>query len=118
MIPPLLSIEHQMESICEEWKIPYCNISTIEPKEIMPSLKTNDVKILLASIECISDVTVQKAIQDLKVNYIAVDECQVTSFMCCQGGGAISGLMMNPKNVFFLNCPPPQTCVPKKFRWC
>ena len=66
-----------MEQICESWKIPFCNISGMKPGDIIANIKTKDAKILIASIELISDVTVQKALQDLKVNYVAVDECQV-----------------------------------------
>ena len=33
---------------------------------------------MLCSIETISDEKVQKAIQNLKVNFISVDECQVS----------------------------------------
>ena len=77
VIPPLISIEHQMESICREWNIPCCNASNIGVTEILSSIKANRAKLLIASIELISDVTVQKAIQNLKVNYISVDECQV-----------------------------------------
>lgn len=77
MIPPLLSIEYQMETICKDWNIPFCNISSTPPSEIVSSLKSADAKVIIASIEKISDVKVQKAIQNIKVNYVAVDECQV-----------------------------------------
>jgi len=77
VIPPLLSIEYQMETICKDWNIPFCNISSTPPSEIVSSLKSADAKVIIASIEKISDVKVQKAIQNIKVNYVAVDECQV-----------------------------------------
>ena len=79
VIPPLISIEYQMEQVCQSWKIPYLNISGIPATEIMSSLKSASAKIMIASIESISDVAVQKAIQNLSVNYVAVDECQVSN---------------------------------------
>ena len=66
-----------METICKRWNIPYCNISGVPPSEILPSLQSSEAKIVLCSIETISDEKIQKAIQNVKVNYIAVDECQV-----------------------------------------
>ena len=66
-----------MEKICEKWKVPFCNISGLPAVEIIPSLISSQAKVVLCSIETISDLKVQKAILNLKVNYIAVDECQV-----------------------------------------
>ena len=77
VIPPLISIENQLERVCAEWNIPYLNISSLSKDEIMTSVASSEVKIVIASIEQISDVAVQKAIRNLKVNYISVDECQV-----------------------------------------
>ena len=77
MIPPLLAIEYQMETICKKWMVPFCNISGLSAAEIIPSLISSQAKVVLSSIETISDLNVQKAILNLKVNYIAIDECQV-----------------------------------------
>ena len=77
IIPPLLTIEFQIEAVCRKWDIPYLNLSSVETTDIMSTLRSNDTKIVIASIECISDINVQKAIRDLKVNYVSIDECQV-----------------------------------------
>ena len=67
-----------MAGICEDWDIPYLNLSEItKPVEIAAKLEEKDPKIILSSIEDISNCAVQDQLQSLKVSYIAVDECQV-----------------------------------------
>ena len=77
VIPPLISIEAQLENQCKAWNIPFLNISSVEISDIGPSIVSSGAKIILASIERISDVHVQKAVRSMRVNYISVDECQV-----------------------------------------
>ena len=68
----------QMASICENWKIPYLNISGCKnPAEISSKLLEVEPKIILTSIEDISNFAVQTQLQSLTVSYIAIDECQV-----------------------------------------
>ena len=77
IIPPLLTIEFQIEAVCRQWNIPCLNLSSVGTADIMSTLKSSNVKMVIASIECISDIAVQKAIRELKVNYVSIDECQV-----------------------------------------
>ena len=78
VIPPLQTIQMQMAGICEGWGIPYLNLSDItSPAEISVKLAEIDPKIILCSIEAISDHAIQTELQSLDVSYIAIDECQV-----------------------------------------
>ena len=43
----------------------------------MSRVGSSSIKVIIASIERISDVTVQRSILNLQVSYISVDECQV-----------------------------------------
>ena len=67
-----------MANICERWHIPYLNLSDVtSPSEIASRLRELDPKIILCSIEDISDPNIQSQLQSLMVSYIAMDECQV-----------------------------------------
>ena len=78
VIPPLQTIQMQMATICQSWEIPYLNISDItNPAEIAAKLEETDPKIILCSIEDISDPRIQSQLQSLNVSYVALDECQV-----------------------------------------
>ena len=71
----------QMTIVCQRWDIPYLNISDIlNPSEIASKLEEADPKIILCSIEDISDPAIQAQLQTLNVSYIALDECQVISY--------------------------------------
>ena len=60
VIPPLQTIQMQMATICQSWEIPYLNISDItNPAEIAAKLEETDPKIILCSIEDISDPRIQ-----------------------------------------------------------
>ena len=68
----------QMANICEEWGIPYLNLSDItSPAEICVKLQEIEPKIILCSIEAISDQAIQTELQSVNVAYVAIDECQV-----------------------------------------
>ena len=70
----------QMANICESWSIPHLNLSDIiSPTEITAKLQEIDPKVILCSIEAISDHTIQSELQSLNVSYIAIDECQVAT---------------------------------------
>ena len=78
VISPLLTIQMQMKNVCEGCQIPYLDLSSIAgPSEIAAKLEELDPKIILCSIEDISDNSIQAQLQYLDVSYIAVDECQV-----------------------------------------
>ena len=77
VIPPLISIEAQLEDQCKAWNIPFLNLSSVSIEDIKSKVVSSGARIVIASIEKISDVLVQKAIRDINVNYISVDECQV-----------------------------------------
>ena len=77
VIPPLISIEQQLESLCVKWKIPCLNLSNVRGDEVISRVSASSIKVIIASIERISDMTVQKSILNLQVSYISVDECQV-----------------------------------------
>ena len=68
----------QMVAICETWEIPHLNISGVtNPGEIAARLVDTDPKIILCSIEDISDPSIQAQLQSLNVSYVALDEAQV-----------------------------------------
>ena len=78
IIPPLQTIQIQMATTCQEWGIPYLNLSEVQdPAEIPEKLAQINPRVILSSIESISDPNVQRFLQSLEVAYIAVDECQV-----------------------------------------
>ena len=87
MIPPLQTIQIQMAITCQEWSIPYLNLSEVQaPAEIPEKLDEINPKIILSSIESISDPSVQSFLHSLEVAYVAVDECQVCfniNHTCC-----------------------------------
>ena len=77
-IPPLQTIQIQMEEVCTAWKIPFLNISGITNPEDIPE-KNNQLKpkVLLASIEDVYREEIQDQLHMLDIVYVAVDECQV-----------------------------------------
>ena len=77
VIPPLQTIESQMCKICEDWGITYINVSVVDVNTIRDRLINENPRIIVASVEKISDPCVQCQLRDLKLNYIAVDEAQV-----------------------------------------
>ena len=78
IIPPLVTIQMQMALVCENWKIPYINLADIrKPDDITQQIEEVQPKIILCSIENISDEAIQRKLQRLNVAYVAVDECQV-----------------------------------------
>ena len=77
MIPPLITIQVQMVSICESWEIPYLNLSETHPNEIQSKIDADDPKVLLCSIEDISSPSVQSQLQTVEISYVAIDEAQV-----------------------------------------
>ena len=80
MIPPLQTIQIQMEKICSAWKIPYLNLSDVaNPDDIPDKLNELKPKIILSSIEDINKEEVQSKLQLLDISYVAIDECQVSN---------------------------------------
>ena len=78
VIPPLQTIQFQMETICTDWGIPFVNISGItNPEDIPENLNQSSPKVILSSIEDISREEVQTHLQHLQIAYVAIDECQV-----------------------------------------
>ena len=68
-----------MASICQAWDIPYLNLADIHhPTEIQSKLSDLEPKIILTSIEDISNPAIQSELQTLDICYIAVDEAQVS----------------------------------------
>ena len=63
--------------MCNRWKIPALNLSSVSASDVMNMIASKAIKIVIASIECVSDAAIQKAIRNLRVNYISIDECQV-----------------------------------------
>ena len=78
VIPPLQTIQHQMCMVCEDWGITYLNLSSIDGSTIGDQIAEYAPQILIASIENISDPIIQKQLFNLKLEYISVDEAQVT----------------------------------------
>ena len=78
VIPPLTTIQVQNANTCESYGIPYLNLSEVNSSaEIGAKLEEIDPKVVICSIEAISDPSVQAQLQSLAVSYIALDECQV-----------------------------------------
>ena len=79
VIPPLITIEQQMSDICSSWQISFVNLSTIsDPKDIQSELEMKSPRIIIASIEKISDLAVQKGLMNVRLEYVALDEAQVS----------------------------------------
>ena len=78
VIPPLLTIEKQMCDNCDSWGIRYVNLSTFSNiDELQTELEIVNPHILIASVEKISDSMIQKALMNVKLEYVAIDEAQV-----------------------------------------
>ena len=78
VIPPLLTIEKQMCDICQEWQIAFVNLSSFsDPNEIQLEVETKKPRIILASIEKISDLRIQKGLVNVRLDYVSLDEAQV-----------------------------------------
>ena len=79
MIPPLQTIESQMSQICFDWGINCVNISLVDVETIGELIKSRGKPlIIIASVEKVSDPLVQKQLVGLDLQYIAVDEAQVS----------------------------------------
>jgi len=77
VIPPLLTIQYQLEDQCKKIGVPYLNLSTVKKTNIRSEIAATGAKIVIASIENIADVEVQKQLACCKFRYIAIDEAQV-----------------------------------------
>ena len=78
VIPPLQTIQVQMEAVCTAWNIPCLNISSVaKPQDIPEKIEQMKPKILLAAIEDIDREEVQDQLHLLDISYVAIDECQV-----------------------------------------
>ena len=78
IIPPLQTIQLQMSLVCKKWGIPYINLADARnPDEITKMIEELNPKVILCSIEDVSDEAIQRRLQRLDVAYVAVDECQV-----------------------------------------
>ena len=64
--------------VCEDWGIKYLNLSSIDGSTIGDQIAAYKPQILIASIENISDPLVQKQLFNVKLEYISVDEAQVS----------------------------------------
>ena len=67
-----------MSIVCEKWGIDYLNISTIEVPKIGAKLDELKPRIILSSVERISNLEVQKQLGNIRLAYIALDEAQVS----------------------------------------
>ena len=71
----------QMAQVCTAWKIPFLNLSDAkDPDDIPKMLEELNPRIILSSIEDISSAAIQSKLQLLDVQYVAIDECQVTIY--------------------------------------
>ena len=67
-----------MAEVCKSWRIPFINLADIKnPDDITKLISEVNPKIIICSIEDVSDPAIQKRLQKLKVAYVAVDEAQV-----------------------------------------
>ena len=80
VIPPLQTIQIQMENICLDKNIPYINLSAItDPTTIRLKIEEVKPKVILSSIEDIGKEEVQNELHKVKISYVAIDECQVST---------------------------------------
>ena len=78
IIPPLQTIQMQMSLVCKKWGISHLNLADMKNlDEISNKIDELNPKIILCSIEDVSDEATQRRLQKLDVAYVAVDECQV-----------------------------------------
>ena len=66
-----------MVGVCDTWGIKHLNLASISVKSIARYIEAEKPQILIASIEMISNVDVQKELSSLSLDYIALDEAQV-----------------------------------------
>ena len=66
-----------MCKVCEDWGINYLNLSSINEAAIGEKVLSMKPQILISSIEKISNLSIQKQLSNLKLEYISVDEAQV-----------------------------------------
>ena len=79
VIPPLLTIEKQMCEVLNAWNISYLNLSVYSnPQDIATDLESKSPRIIISSIEKISDRMFQKALINIKLEYVSIDEAQVS----------------------------------------
>ena len=67
-----------MTGVCESWGISYLNLADIDEKLIGEQIAAVKPKIVISSIEKISTASVQKQLFDLQLDYISLDEAQVS----------------------------------------
>ena len=63
--------------VCEAWGIKYLNLSALDERSICDQITETTPKIIICSIEKISDPCVQKQLFNVNLDYIALDEAQV-----------------------------------------
>ena len=68
-----------MSSVCEKWGINFLNISTIDIPKIGVMLDEMKPRIIISSVERISNVEVQKQLGKISLAYVALDEAQVSN---------------------------------------
>ena len=68
-----------MSSVCEKWGIDFLNISTIDIPKIGEVLDEIKPRIIISSVERISNVEVQKQLGKISLAYVALDEAQVSN---------------------------------------
>ena len=76
VIPPLITIETQMMEVCQMWGISCLNLSSFS-EDLDAVIQTNGPRIIISSVEKISDSKIQKSLLNLKLDYVAFDEAQV-----------------------------------------
>ena len=68
-----------MSSVCEKWGINFLNIFTIDIPKIGVMLDEMKPRIIISSVERISNVEVQKQLGKISLAYVALDEAQVSN---------------------------------------
>ena len=76
VIPPLITIETQMSEVCQKWGIRFLNLSSFS-EDLDAEIQSTGPRIIIASVEKISDSKIQKSLLNLKLDYVAFDEAQV-----------------------------------------
>ena len=79
VILPLVSIEQQAQKVCQDWNIPHLSLDETRPEDISLVLDAMEVKprVITATISKVSMEVVQRALRQLPIVTICVDEAQV-----------------------------------------
>jgi hypothetical protein len=78
IIPPTLLIDHQMQQLMTTWGTTFLHLDKVKAEDLAATIQREKPAILLSSIERLKDKTVLTALFTIRLDYISVDEAQVS----------------------------------------